>query len=441
MNIFQGIIDVYDENSLDLDDAWKQGVRAILHQTSAGLYRVDSKYASRKATALQKGFLWCGYHLLSAEDCERQLDVFLSIEDGKDPRVALALDWEHTRAGTILYADLRNCIISFNKRMKPLYPNRYPLLYGGWTIRETPELEAGDPVFAKCLLWYQRYKSSPDGIPTKTWPTYTLWQFDDEKRHFGAPPPSVLPGADWNRFVGTLDDLQKAWPFAEQALQAPAGAFAAGALMAAAGPLSSPFASRLASVAVDEWQFFGKQTYDSNNHVAHAGHKEGEDGWYQRVGKYWLEGVSLHGLDGRDHGTPWSAAFISWVERTAGAGQRFRYSSQHSVYIFQAIRDLKQKREEAGYWGWRLNELKPSVGDLVCWARQGGIDYDHQNNGDYAGHCDIVVAVSANEVEVMGGNVGDSVTRRPLRLDQNGFLIGGEHGGEVLFGLMQNRMT
>jgi hypothetical protein len=102
---------------------------------------------------------------------------------------------------------------------------------------------------------------------------------------------------------------------------------------------------------------------------------------------------------------------------------------------------LKQKREEAGYWCWRLNELKPSVGDLVCWARQSGIDYDHQNNGDYAGHCDIVVAVAASEVEVIGGNVGDSVTRRPLRLDQNGYLVGGEHGGETLFGLMQNRIA
>jgi len=437
MNFFQGIIDVYGDNSLDLDEAWDQGVRAILHQTSAGLYRVDTKYAARKAAALKKGFLWCGYHLLSAEDFEKQLDAFLTIENGSDPRIALALDWESTQAGTILFADLRKCVITFNKRM-----SWYPLLYGGWTIRETSELEAGDPVLAKCPLWYQRYKATPDAIPTKTWPTYTLWQFDDEKRNFGAPPPSVLPGADWNRFAGTFEDLRKTWPFRGSAAQhAPATAFVANSQNPAAGPSPTSFGSRLVSIAIDEWRFFGKQTYDIDNHVEHAGHKEGEDGWYQRVGRYWLEGVMLNGLDGRDHGTPWSAAFISWVERTAGAGQRFRYSSQHSVYISQAIRDLKQKREEAGYWCWRLNELKPSVGDLVCWARQSGIDYDHQNNGDYAGHCDIVVAVAASEVEVIGGNVGDSVTRRPLRLDQNGYLVGGEHGGETLFGLMQNRIA
>jgi hypothetical protein len=203
---------------------------------------------------------------------------------------------------------------------------------------------------------------------------------------------------------------------------------------------ASPFAARIVEIASKEWNFFGNQTYDLDGHVIQVGHKEGEDGYYQRIGQYWLEGTNTHGIDGRDHDYPWSAAFISWAMKTGGASDRFRYSTQHSVYISHAIRDRLNGRSDAGFWGWRLNEYKPKTGDLVCWARQAGVDYDHQNGGVYAGHCDIVVAVAANQVEVIGGNVGDSVTRRPLRLNAAGFLTPPDQS-ERLFAVMQNRIS
>jgi hypothetical protein len=145
------------------------------------------------------------------------------------------------------------------------------------------------------------------------------------------------------------------------------------------------FAEQVVAIATDRWNFFGRQTYDVTGHTVVSGHKKGEDGWFQRVGEYWVEGVNLHGIDGRNHDMPWSAAFISWVMKNGGAGTQFRYSSQHSVYIAQSIRDHLQGRTAAGYWGWRLNDLGPSVGDVVCWSRQRGIDFDHQNGGNYAG--------------------------------------------------------
>jgi hypothetical protein len=126
--------------------------------------------------------------------------------------------------------------------------------------------------------------------------------------------------------------------------------------------------------------------------------------------------------------------------KQAGAGDRFHYSTQHSVYIAQGIRDFLQKRQDAGYWTERLSDAKPAIGDIVCWARQAGIDYDHQNGGDYAGHADIVVEVDAGQVWIIGGNVGDSVTRRPLGLDANGYLKSVVVNGENLFGIMKNRM-
>lgn len=201
---------------------------------------------------------------------------------------------------------------------------------------------------------------------------------------------------------------------------------------------ASQFIPTIVRTATAQWEFFGEQTYDIDGRSVQNGHKEGEDGFYQRIGKYWLEGTNTRNIDGRDHEFPWSAAFISWVMKTSGAGSNFRYSTQHSVYISQAIRD-HLNNNNVGFWGWRLNELKPAVGDLVCWAREDGVDFDHQKSGNYAGHCDIVVAVEANEILVIGGNVGDSVTRRPLALD-GGFLTAGEHGGELLFAIMQNRV-
>jgi len=41
----------------------------------------------------------------------------------------------------------------------------------------------------------------------------------------------------------------------------------------------------------------------------------------------------------------------------------------------------------------------------------------------------------------MGGNVGDSVTRRPLNLDQSGFLVPVVVSGENLFGIMKSRIA
>ncbi|WP_128918564.1 DUF2272 domain-containing protein [Bradyrhizobium nanningense] len=88
----------------------------------------------------------------------------------------------------------------------------------------------------------------------------------------------------------------------------------------------------------------------------------------------------------------------------------------------------------------QLGEWKPQVGDIVCWAREAGIDYQHQNGGHYKGHCDIVVELAAGQVQVVGGNVGDSVTKRPLRLTGGGYLQAVTEGGENLFGIMRCRL-
>ena len=44
--------------------------------------------------------------------------------------------------------------------------------------------------------------------------------------------------------------------------------------------------------------------------------------------------------------------------------------------------------------------------------------YDRTSN--YKSHCDIVVAKRPNEIEVIGGNVNQSVTKKILTTDQMG---------------------
>lgn len=172
------------------------------------------------------------------------------------------------------------------------------------------------------------------------------------------------------------------------------------------------FKRRVREIALKEWEFFNRGTK-----------KEHENGAYQRVGDYWQQGLGRN-LDGRDRGSPWSAAFISWVMKKAGAGNKFKYSAGHSVYIREAIKNRKNNVPNAGFKGYKINEVAPQVGDLVCASRSkdaGKVGYDTTRS--YSSHCDIVVATRPGQIDVIGGNVKNSVWKRPLKIDSQGKLI------------------
>ena len=71
---------------------------------------------------------------------------------------------------------------------------------------------------------------------------------------------------------------------------------------------------------------------------------------------------------------------------------------------------------------YRLSEKPVSLGDLVCYSRQSGVDYD--TTGSYKSHCDIVVKINKRKgtADVIGGNVSDGVTKKIIRIDRNGYL-------------------
>jgi len=144
-------------------------------------------------------------------------------------------------------------------------------------------------------------------------------------------------------------------------------------------------------------------------------------------------------------GTPWSAAFISYLFKTAGAGSYFIYDGAHYTYMVASKKNRKSAADNPfQLFGLKEAGAKPEVGDLVCNYRgcfkmtynnieQAASSSCTNSEGDKAAkhaHCDIIVKVEQNKVWVIGGNTSDSVTgtsstvgKKSRRLDANGFLV------------------
>ncbi|MCE7873911.1 DUF2272 domain-containing protein [bacterium CPR1] len=205
-------------------------------------------------------------------------------------------------------------------------------------------------------------------------------------------------------------------------------------LLAALSVADAPTA-RMLSIARQEWEYFGRQTI-LGARIVQEGHKESEDVYSDRVALYWKEGVNLT-WTGKDTHEPWSAAFISYVMRKAGLGDRFEYSDWHAHYIRHAIRARREQDPRYAFWAYRLSERAPQVGDIVCYAREEGIDFDRQREV-YKSHGDLVVAVRPAEIDVIGGNVQDSVSLKTLATDAEGKLI---DQNQRWFAVLANRLT
>lgn len=174
-------------------------------------------------------------------------------------------------------------------------------------------------------------------------------------------------------------------------------------------------------IVKEEWERFGRQTIDKTNTIVRSGGQEFEEPYWERVGDYW-KAVGFPHLTGKDTDQAWSAAFISWVMKEAGWGERFSYSEWHATYIRNSILARKRQDRSFAYWGYRLNERAPQVGDLVGYARRGGISYDYQPL-TYPSHTDLVVAVRPYEIDVIGGNVKDSVSLKTVATDAQGHIV------------------
>lgn len=185
-----------------------------------------------------------------------------------------------------------------------------------------------------------------------------------------------------------------------------------------------PFArSNAVGIALREWRAFGSVVNDSTSGLAppRALRPDQQPGLWQRVGDYWWISenfaapggawTSRHDAFGNlfeGNAPAWSAAFISYVMRTAGAGDRFPYSALHADYINAAARN------EAGVRAERTDTYPPQPGDLICLGRADArnLTFEDLPANRFLGHCDIVVDAAPGQLRVVGGNVAGGVTLR-----------------------------
>ena len=196
------------------------------------------------------------------------------------------------------------------------------------------------------------------------------------------------------------------------------------------------------AIAQREWRLFGAPVDEATLPDRGEDKPERLPGLWQRVGEYWWLGLNAgspesawtgkHDANGvvfdpsRDGDFAWSAAFVSYVMRIAGAGARFPYSASHHTYI-----DIAAQMAQGLRAGWAVraedpSETAPQPGDLICTGRGNARDLRFSNlpAGRFTGHCDIVVEDTPLGWAVIGGNVDDAVTMKHVPHDGAGRIVG-----------------
>jgi hypothetical protein len=163
----------------------------------------------------------------------------------------------------------------------------------------------------------------------------------------------------------------------------------------------SPFRRRTIKNALEEYKLWGE-----------GNKKETDSSMYSTLKKYW-DSVGWNESQWSPSGVAWSSAFISYIMKKSRANDDdFVFASSHWNYITKAVQNRKKKQR--GFKGYKLNEKKAELGDLVCYARQDGVTYD--TTGVYESHCDIVVEIDGDNAVVIGGNVSNSVSSKKIPL-------------------------
>jgi hypothetical protein len=207
----------------------------------------------------------------------------------------------------------------------------------------------------------------------------------------------------------------------------------------------APF-SRAAAVAIatDEWRLWGMRVDDNwgAGYVqTEATMGERQPGLWQRVGEYWWEGMNAgepdsswtgkHDAEGKvfpvavNGQYAWSAAFISYVMRIAGAGAKFPYSPDHAFYINYAARAAQGKIGDPLLIAENPAAYAPRLGDLICLGRGHARALrfaDLPTAHAFPAHCSIVVAGKPNQISVIGGNVDDAVTLQHVPASDAGLI-------------------
>lgn len=130
-------------------------------------------------------------------------------------------------------------------------------------------------------------------------------------------------------------------------------------------------------------------------------------------------------FEGVGNAHPWSAVFISWCVKKAGAvDSEFKFSDAHAVFVKQCI--ANRFNETGVFRAFKIDEQGVSIGDIIQNNREGGtISYERaRTNSNYISHSAIVIATGENHIGkfaiTAGGNEHDTVGVRIVKLTADG---------------------
>lgn len=142
-----------------------------------------------------------------------------------------------------------------------------------------------------------------------------------------------------------------------------------------------------------------------------------------RIRQYWED----LGFRFKDVEEPWSAVFVSWCLKQAGAKKsEFLFSAQHSQFVHWAIGNAEARR--GVFQAFPFDEVALDVGDIVQWNRNGNIfNFDHAaREKSYPSHSAIVTALGRDAAgrfaRTVGGNEGDTIGISRIALNEAGII-------------------
>ena len=174
--------------------------------------------------------------------------------------------------------------------------------------------------------------------------------------------------------------------------------------------MSTPYQKRLASIAQAQYEKYRLL-------------RENQPPLSTQIKTYWTGlGLKFPGVS-----TAWSAVFVSWCVKEAGATKlQFNFASQHSQFVHTSIRNARQGL--GSFHGHPIDQYRPKLGDIVQNNRAGNeFDFVHAStHKSYPSHSAVVYEVGVDNkgryLRTIGGNEADSVGMKEVRLDSEGFI-------------------
>lgn len=204
------VIDIYHGDEVtSFPDAFKAGVRGIIHKATTGRTGHDDAYAERRKAATRAGLLWGAYHWGTHVDVAKQVENFLK-HAAPDDSTLVALDYESTPGNQMTLDQATEFLKLLGAEI-----GRKPVLYSGSTLKDALGTKKNS-FLGSHRLWLAQY--GPKAEVQASWSAYWLWQYTDGKKRPGTVHETVpgIPGnskgdLDCNLYEGSETELAAEW--------------------------------------------------------------------------------------------------------------------------------------------------------------------------------------------------------------------------------------